>query len=416
MTAGPGDVAAAATGPTGAPGAVPPQSESRSHGWPLVACYAAVAGASQLLWLTYAPVTTAAAEHYGVSVAAIGWLANVFPLLYVVLAVPAGIALDRDPRRALAFGVVLTALGGVVRLGGAGFGWALAGQLLVAVAQPFVLNAITGVAAVLPPRSRPTGIAVGSAGLFLGMVLALGAGAVVGGDHLRALMVGEAVVAGLAAVAYLVVRRRSPEPDRVEATEVGELRRVWTDPVLRRIAVLAFLGFGVFVALITWLQALLEPRGVSEAAAGTIVTAAVAVGAVGSTVVAAALERRAVEVALLRTALVVAAGGCAILAATNGVAGAALGAILAVLAMLTALPWLLSLCERRAHRSVASATALLWLAGNLGGLVVAVVVGGLVDWPTAAFALLGVVALVGIPLVRARALGLGEDVVDPVAP
>ena len=44
---------------------------------------------------------------------AIGWLANVFPLLYVVLAVPAGIALDRSPRRALAFGVVLTALGGV---------------------------------------------------------------------------------------------------------------------------------------------------------------------------------------------------------------------------------------------------------------------------------------------------------------
>ena len=223
-----------------------------------------------------------------------------------------------------------------------------------------------------------------------------------------ALMVGEAVVAVLAAAAYLVVRRRSPEPDRVEAPEVGELRRVWTDPVLRRIAVLAFLGFGVFVALITWLQALLEPRGVSETAAGTIVTVAVAVGAIGSTVVAAVLERRAVEVALLRTALVVAAGGCAVLAASGGVAGAALGAILAVLAMLTALPWLLSLCERRAHRSVASATALLWLAGNLGGLVVAVVVGGLVDWPTAAFALLGAVALVGIPLVRARALGLGD--------
>ena len=414
MTAGPGDVAAASAESAEDPGAVPPGR--RSHGWPLVACYAAVAGASQLLWLTYAPVTTAAAEHYGVSVAAIGWLANVFPLLYVVLAVPAGIALDRDPRRALAFGVALTALGGVMRLGGAGFGWALAGQLLVAVAQPFVLNAITGVAAVVPARSRPTAIAVGSAGLFLGMVLALGAGAVVGGDNLRALMVGEAVVAVLAAAAYLVVRRRAPEPDRVEATGVGELRRVWTDPVLRRIAVLAFLGFGVFVALITWLQALLEPRGVSEAAAGTIVTVAVAVGAVGSTVVAAVLERRAVEVTLLRTALVVAVGGCATLAATEGVAGAALGAILTVLAMLTALPWLLSLCERRAHRSVASATALLWLAGNLGGLVVAVLVGGLVDWPTAAFALLAAVALVGIPLVRARALGLGTVVDDRAAP
>ena len=135
-------------------------------------------------------------------------------------------------------------------------------------------------------------------------------------------MVGEAAVSVVAAAAYLVVRRRSPEPDRVEATEVGELRRVWTDPVLRRIAVLAFLGFGVFIALTTWLQALLEPRGVSEAAAGTIITVAVAVGAVGSTVVAAAFERGAVEVAILRTALVV-AGGCVVLAVTNGVAGRA---------------------------------------------------------------------------------------------
>ena len=154
--------------------------QSARGGWPLVLCYAAVAGASQLLWLTYAPVTTAAAEHYDVSVTAIGWLANVFPLLYVVLAVPAGLALDRRPGAALGWGVALTAVGGVVRLGGDSFGWALAGQLLVAVAQPFVLNAITGVVAVLPERSRPTGIAIGSGGLFLGMVVALGAGAAVG--------------------------------------------------------------------------------------------------------------------------------------------------------------------------------------------------------------------------------------------
>jgi len=149
------------------------------------------------------PVTTAAAHHYGVSVTAIGWLANVFPLLYVVLAVPAGLALDRWPRPALAVGALLTALGGVVRLGGDGFGWALAGQLMVAVAQPLVLNAITGVVGVLPARSRPTGIAVGSAGLFLGMVLALGAGAVVGGDHLVALATGQAVLGVLVTVAFV---------------------------------------------------------------------------------------------------------------------------------------------------------------------------------------------------------------------
>ncbi len=252
----------------------PDRGAGLTRGWVLVGSYAAVAGASQLLWLTYAPVTTAAAHHYGVSVTAIGWLANVFPLLYVVLAVPAGLALDRWPRPALALGALLTALGGVVRLGGDSFGWALAGQLMVAVAQPLVLNAITGVVGVLPARSRPTGIAVGSAGLFLGMVLALGAGAVVGGDHLVALATGQAVLGVL--VTVRVPGRPAPcagaRRSRVAAAEAAGLRGVWTDPILRRIAVLAFLGFGVFVALITWLQALLEPRGISESAAGAIIT------------------------------------------------------------------------------------------------------------------------------------------------
>ncbi len=381
-------------------------------GWPLVVTYAGVAGASQLLWLTYAPVTTAAARHYDVSVTAIGWLANVFPLLYVVLAVPAGLALDRRPSLALGLGAVLTAAGGVVRLGGDTFAWAMAGQLLVAVAQPFVLNAITGVVEVLPERSRPTGIAVGSGGLFLGLVAALAAGSLAGGDRLVELVRWEAAVGVMAVAAFLVVRRRAPAPVAVESTEPGDLRAVWTDPVLRRIALLAFLGFGVFIALITWLQALLEPQGVSESAAGWIVTAAVAIGALGSVVVAALLEDRGVEVALLRLTLLAAVAGCAVLAFAEGVPSAAVGAVLATSALLTALPWLLALCERRAGDPaaagvlVASATALLWLAGNLGGLVMAVVVGGLVDHATAAFLLLCAVGLLGLPFVRARGLGI----------
>jgi predicted MFS family arabinose efflux permease len=382
-------------------------------GWPLVVTYAGVAGASQLLWLTYAPVTTAAARHYDVSVTAIGWLANVFPLLYVLLAVPAGLALDRRPSLALGLGAVLTAVGGVVRLGGDSFGWALAGQLLVAVAQPFVLNAITGVVAMLPERSRPTGIAVGSGGLFLGLVAALAAGSLAGGDQLPELVRWEAVAAVVAVAAFLVVRRRAPAPVAVESTEPGDLRAVWTDPVLRRIAWLAFLGYGVFIALTTWLQALLEPRGVSETAAGWIITAAVAVGAVGSVVVAAVLEDRGNEVTLLRATLLLAVAGCGVLAAAHGVPLAAVGAVLATLALLTALPWLLALCERRAvdpagaNAPVASATALLWLAGNLGGLVMAVAVGGLVDHATAAFLLLCAIGLIGLPLVRGRAIGVG---------
>ena len=141
--------------------------------WGTVAAYAAVAAANQLLWLTYAPITTDTAEHFGVSENAVGWLTQVFPLLYVLLAIPAGMALDRVFRPALLAGAWLTVLGGLVRLGDT-YALALAGQILVAIAQPLILNAVTKVAvSSLPERQRANGIALGSAGIFAGTALAL---------------------------------------------------------------------------------------------------------------------------------------------------------------------------------------------------------------------------------------------------
>src|SRR3954452_2715766 len=89
-----------------------------STGWRVMIAYASVCASTQVLWLTYAAITTETAEHYGVSVGAVGWLAEIFPLLYVVLALPAGALLDRWFRPALAASGALVAIGGVVRLGG----------------------------------------------------------------------------------------------------------------------------------------------------------------------------------------------------------------------------------------------------------------------------------------------------------
>jgi predicted MFS family arabinose efflux permease len=87
----------------------------------MIAAYGFVCAATQMLWLTYAAITTETAKRYGVSVGAVGWLAEIFPLLYVALAIPAGILLDRWFRPALAAGAALTAAGGLVRLGGETF-------------------------------------------------------------------------------------------------------------------------------------------------------------------------------------------------------------------------------------------------------------------------------------------------------
>jgi predicted MFS family arabinose efflux permease len=99
--------------------------------WQPVAAYAALSAANQMLWLTYTPLTTDAARHYGVSSGAIGWLAEIFPLVYVVLAVPTGSLIDREMHRWVAVGATLTAVGALLRLVGDAYFGVLAGQLLL---------------------------------------------------------------------------------------------------------------------------------------------------------------------------------------------------------------------------------------------------------------------------------------------
>jgi predicted MFS family arabinose efflux permease len=370
--------------------------------WIPVVAFAAVAGLNQTLWLTFAPITTASAEHYGVSEGAIGWLAQIYPLLYVVLALPAGVALDRWFRPALAFGTAVTALGAVVRLGGDSYAWALAGQVLAGVAQPFVLNAVGKLAnGTLSTRDRPAGIAIGSAGLVIGQLLGLLLGPLLGSaESLTTLLAVQAAMACVAAAGLLLVLRRPGAVREDGGAAVGALRAVWSDPRIRLLAALTFVGFGVFIALTTWLQALLEPFGVSDDTAGIMLAAMLLVG-VGAT---AATPRLVVapgrERSFLGGVLAVAALGCAVLSTAAGV-GIDAAAVVVVGALLAgSLPVIFELTERRAGNHGGSAVALMWLAGNVGGLLVAVVVGGLLDHRTTAFLVLGAVALAGVPLAR----------------
>ncbi|MGH3448464.1 MAG: MFS transporter [Nocardioidaceae bacterium] len=375
--------------------------------WSPVAAYALLSGANQMLWLTFTPITTDAAAQYGVSVGAIGWLAEIFPLLYVVLAIPAGRLIDRSLPLGLAAGAALTAVGAVVRLSADVFVAALVGQVLVAIAQPLVLNAVTKLSgSYLRPGHRPTGIAVSSAGIFAGMVLALLTGTLLGADHLQTLLALQAAVTVVAA-GWLCLALRRPgsfaATIQAPAQAVGSLRAVWADRYVRTLVALALIGFGVFVAITTWLQALLEPAGISDTAAGTLLLLMVVCGVVGSAVLPAWVARHRRQSAFLLLSVLVSALALAALAAAPGLATAVPALVLIGALLLTDLPIILELAERRAGPAGGTATALLWMAGNLGGLVLAVVVQVLVDHPAAAFLVLAAAALAAMPCVRTLA-------------
>jgi predicted MFS family arabinose efflux permease len=373
----------------------------RRGGWRVIVAYGLVCAATQVLWLTYAAITTETAHHYGVSVTAVGWLAEIFPLVYVVLAIPAGILLDRWFRPVLAAGGALVALGGVVRLGGQTFAWAMAGQIAVAAAQPVVLSAVSKLAGeYLPVEERATGISIGSAGSFLGILLALLLGPTVGGHgHLERLLLVEAVLGVTAAVALVLALRTPGQPSTEHAAiEGGAARALWALPSMRILGGLVFIGFGIFVALATWLQTLLHPEGVSEDAAGALLVGMMIAGLLGCAVLPALVARRGAQRAFMRSAVVVSCLGCVALGVTPWLGVRA--AVIAVMGLflLPALPIVLAAAERLAGAAAGTAGAIVWMAGNLGGLVVALIVQILIHQPVAAFLAMGAVSLLGLPL------------------
>ena len=241
-----------------------------------------------------------------------------------------------------------------------------------------------------------------SAGIFTGMVLALGLGAAFGGHHVAPLVVVQAVLS-VAAAAWLLLalHRGRPVADAdALAGAAGGLRAVWADRRVRALTGLVCAGFGVFVALTTWLQTLLHPAGVGSTQAGVLLLVMVVVGVAGSALLPPVLVRRGATRAFVAASVLAGVASLLLLAAVPGFAvGLAASAVLGLF-LLTDLPVIFDRAEQVAGGAGGTVSALLWLAGNAAGLVAALVVQALVHHPAAAFSVLAVLLLAGLPLVR----------------
>ncbi|SDG25592.1 MFS transporter [Klenkia brasiliensis] len=369
----------------------------------LLAAFCVLVAATQVLWLTFSPVTDQAAGALGVGTGAIANLAAVNPLLFVLLATAAGRWLERALVPALATGAALTAAGAVVRaLGTGSYPVVLAGQVVLSAGQPLVLGATTVVAVrYAAPAGRTAAIAAASAAQFVGiLVAALVAAPVVDAVGLRGLLRAEAVAVAVVAAVTVVLLRRVP-PRSVPAAAAAAPARLGRDRLLVLFAVVLFVGVGVFNAVATWLDPVLGALG-RPGTAGPLIAGMTVAGIAGAAVLpawAAARDRRR---AVLLAAAAVTVGGFALAAVLPpGPAGAALLVVLPLVGfvLLAGLPVVLEWAELHVGADrAARATSLLLLAGNAGGvvLVLAVEVAGGQPRPT-----LLLLAALGLPAAAA---------------
>ena len=373
---------------------------ARMNRWAILAGFGLLAASTQLLWLTYAPITTQVHRAMGVSVGAAGDLAGIFPLMYVVLALPSGRWLDARFERALSAGAVLTAGGGLLRLAGPeSFAWALAGQLVVAAGQPLVLNSITKVAArYFPEQERTAAISAGTVSLYVGILAAvLSGGPLFDAGGLRLLVSVQAAVAVVAA-AWVLVAVRTPAAFRGDPSVAVSLRWLWGDRFLWVLAGLLFVGMGVFNAVATWLDSILGHFG-RGSAAGYLIAIMTVAGILGAAVVPQAVARHDQRRALLQVTVGVTIVSFALIAALHSVGFVAVALAVEGFVLLAALPVVLDWSElHTGPERAGAAVGFLLLAGNLGGVVLVLIVQGVIGNPYLSLGALSATGLAGLAL------------------
>jgi MFS family permease len=246
--------------------------------WMVLAAFMFITAMNQAAWITFAPITSTAAEFYQTSDLMIGLLSMIFMVIYVVAAIPAAWMIDTlGFRLAVSIGALLTAGGALCR----GFLAAslppmFVAQIVIAIGQPLVLGAITKLAARwFPSGERATAAGFGTLAIYLGILLAM---LVTPGLTIRYGMRGMLLIYGAAstaaAVLFVASAREHPRtppgpPGQDERSLVFDgLKSMFRNRDFILLMAIFFIGLGMFNGVTTWIEAIVRPRGFSISQAG----------------------------------------------------------------------------------------------------------------------------------------------------
>jgi len=251
----------------------------RAYGyrWIVLASFAIMAVTNQVLWITFAPITSAAAAFYHTSDLMIGLLSMVFMVVFIIIFLPSAYLIDtRGFRAAVGTGAVLTAVFGLTRgLFASNFTAVFISQAGIALGQPFIIGAITKVAARwFPVEERATASAVGTLALYLGPLLAmlLTPQLVLRIGIPRTLLIYGIAAAGAAVIFLLAAREHPPTPAGPDERTLmfDGLRSMLRRREFQFLLVVFFIGLGMFNAVSTWIEDIIRPRGFSISDAGRL--------------------------------------------------------------------------------------------------------------------------------------------------
>jgi sugar phosphate permease len=263
--------------------------------WVVLAVYMYVAALTQLYWLNFAAIDTFIETRFGITALTVSLLTLMFPIVQVLLTLPAGLVIDRKGfKYGVGIGAIFTGLFAAFRLVSPdSFTILLISQIGISIGQPFILNGVTKLAVTwFPQKEEATAVGLGSLALFVGMMVALGATPVlVESLSFQTMLLIYGAIGLLGIVLFFTLVKSKPETAPREIEEQVEIgwRGIGHILKIRDFVILGFIaliGIGVFNGLATWLEKILnEVHGIAMTDAGTISAVLILSGIVGCIVI-----------------------------------------------------------------------------------------------------------------------------------
>jgi MFS family permease len=262
--------------------------------WVVLAVFMLITLAIQVMWICFAPITGKAASFYGISDLQVGFFAMSFMIVYVPLSIPIAWMIDTmGYRKAVSIGAVLMGVAGLMRgLLGANYLGVLLSTLILAAAQPFMLNAISPVAAKwFPIQERATASGLVLVANFLG----IGIGQVLSPAltlqyGIPTMLMIYGIFGVVTAALFVIFTRENPPTPPCPAGQ--ESRALMLDGLKSMIKMkdiwillaIFLISMGVFNGISTWIEGIIRPRGMTITQAGDLGAALLVGGIIGAVI------------------------------------------------------------------------------------------------------------------------------------
>lgn len=234
----------------------------------------------QILWISYASVTTYATAFYGVDEIEIFLLSAIFMIVYIPVTFLASWSIEKyDFKVGAGIGAMLAGIFGFLRfLAGPSFILVLIYQIGIAIGQPFVLNSVTKMSNNWFPKSeRTTATGLGMIAIFLGIALGLVLTPfIVELFNFQTMILIYGILALSSGLLFIIfVKNKPPTPpstDRIieNVFMLDGMKQLFTNKYFVILVITFFLGLGIFNMITTYIEVIVIPRGFNSIYAGIL--------------------------------------------------------------------------------------------------------------------------------------------------